>query len=39
MLRSDLCDYSDAFSVVKGTIIVEVTNDANKINKKANFQE
>ena len=39
MLRSDLCDYSDALSVVKGTIIVEGTNDANKINKKANFQE
>ena len=34
MLRSDLCDYSDAYIVVKGTITVEGTNYANKKNKK-----
>ena len=33
MLRSDLCDYSDAYIVVQGTITVEGTNDANKRNK------
>ena len=26
MLRSDLCDYSDAYVVVKGTITVEENN-------------
>ena len=30
MLRSDLCDYSDAYFVVKGTTTVEGTNDAIK---------
>ena len=30
MLRSDLCDYSDAHIVVKGTIFVTDTNGANK---------
>ena len=34
MLRSDLCDYSDAFIVVKGRISVTDTNNANKRNKK-----
>ena len=29
MLRSDLCDYSDAYIVVKGTITVTDLNDAN----------
>ena len=29
MLRSDLCDYSDAYIVVKGTITVTDPNDAN----------
>ena len=30
MLRSDLCDYSDAYIVVKGAITVTGTNNANK---------
>ena len=30
MLRSDLCDYSDAYIVVKAKIIVEGDNDAKK---------
>ena len=30
MLRSDLCDYNDAYIVVKGTITVEGGNDAKK---------
>ena len=34
MLRSDLCDYSDAYIVVKGTITVEGDNDAKTRNKK-----
>ena len=38
MLRSDLCDYSDAHIVVKGRISVRGTNDANKINKKLTFK-
>ena len=29
MLRSDLCDYSDAYIFVKGTITVTDPNDAN----------
>ena len=33
MLRSDLCDFSDAYTVVKGTITVTGTN--NKSRKKA----
>ena len=37
MLRSDLCNYSDACTVIKGTITVENTNDVNKRTKKANF--
>ena len=37
MLRSDLCDYSDAYIVVKGTITVEDPNDAN-YNKKLAFK-
>ena len=32
MLRSDLCDYSDAYIVVKGDIIFEGDNSANKRN-------
>ena len=31
MLRSDLCDYSDSYIVVKGTITVE---EADKIDRK-----
>ena len=34
MLRSDLCDYSDVYIVVKGRIIATGTNAANKSNKK-----
>ena len=34
MLRSNLCDYSDAYVVVKGRISVRDTNDANRVNKK-----
>ena len=37
MLRSDLCDYSDAYILVKGTIMVTapgVNSDANNIRDK-----
>ena len=34
MLRSDLCDYSDAYIVVKGTITDEGDDDAEIRNKK-----
>ena len=30
MLRSDLCDYSDVYIVVKGDTTLEGDNDANK---------
>ena len=30
MLRSDLCDYSDAYIVVKGNIVVTTPNDAKR---------
>ena len=33
MLRSDLCDFSDAYIVVKGDITLEGDNDVNKRNK------
>ena len=39
MLRSNLCDYSDAYILVKGTITVAApgnNNDANKIRDKRN---
>ena len=39
MLRSNLCDYSDAYIIVKGTIKVTtpgVNNDANNITGKRN---
>ena len=39
MLRSDLCDYSDAYILVKGKIVVTapgVNNDANNIRDKRN---
>ena len=35
MLQSDLCDYSDAYIVVKGTITVTDPNDANYDKKLA----
>ena len=34
MLRSNLCDYSNVYIVVKGRINARGTNDANKRNKK-----
>ena len=34
MLRSDLCDYSDAYIVVNGIISVTRTNANNRRNKK-----
>ena len=33
MLRSDLCDFSDVYIVVKGDITVTNPNNAKKINK------
>ena len=38
MLRSDLCDYSDAYIVVKGDITLDGDNDANKRNKNLAFE-
>ena len=38
MLRSDLCDFSDAYIVVKGDITLEGDNDANKRNKNLVFK-
>ena len=38
MLRSDLCDYSDAYIVLKGTITAEGDNNANKPNKNLAFK-
>ena len=38
VLRSDLCDYSDAYIVVKGRITAAGTNNANRRNKKLTFQ-
>ena len=42
MLRSSLCDYSDAYILVKGNISVNNTAAegaaANKINKKVTFK-
>ena len=38
MLRSDLCDYSDAYIVVKGRISVTGTNAANRRNKNLTFK-
>ena len=37
ILRSDLCDFSDAYIVVKGTITAEGDNNANKRNKNLAF--
>ena len=36
--RSDLCDLSDAYIVVKGDITLEGDNDANKRNKNLAFK-
>ena len=38
MLRSDLCDYSDAYIVVKGKISVTGTENTNRRNKKLTFK-
>ena len=38
MLRSDLCDFSDAHIVVKGNITLEGANAANKNNKNVTFR-
>ena len=38
MLRSDLCDYSDAYFVVKWKISVTGTKNSNRINKKLVFK-
>ena len=38
MLRSDLCNYSDAYIVMKGTMTVEVDDD-KKRNKKLTFKK
>ena len=38
MLRSDLCDFIDAYIVVKGDITLEGDNDANKRNKNITFK-
>ena len=38
MLRSDLCDYSNAYIVLKAAITVTGTNNDNRINKKLVFK-
>ena len=38
MLRSKLCDYSDAYIVVKGTITIVGTNANNRIKKELAFK-
>ena len=38
MLRSSLCDYSDAYILVKGNITVNNTAAANNTNKKVIFK-
>ena len=38
MLRSDLCDFSDAYIVVEWTITLEGDNHANKWNKNLAFK-
>ena len=38
MLRSVLCDYSDGYIVVKGTVNVEVNALNNRANKKLPFK-
>ena len=38
MLRSDLCDFNDAYIVVKGDISLKGDNDANKRNKDLAFK-
>ena len=38
MLRSDLCDYSDAYIITKERISVSGTTAASRINKKLTFK-
>ena len=38
MLRSDLCDFSDAYIVMEGDITLEGDNNANKRNKNLAFK-
>ena len=38
MLKSSLCDYSDAYILVKGTITVNNNAAANNTNKKVIFK-
>ena len=38
MLRSDLCDFSDSYIVVKGIITLEGASSANEDNKKLAFK-
>ena len=38
MLRSDLCDYSDVYIILKGDITLKGDNDANKRNKNLAFK-
>ena len=38
ILRSDLCDYSDAYIIVKGDITLAGDNDASKRNKNLAFK-
>ena len=38
MLRSDLCDFSDVYLVLKGDITLQGDNDANKRNKNLVFK-
>ena len=39
MLRSNLCNFSDAYIVVEGDITLEGDNDANKRNKNLTFKK
>ena len=38
LLRSDLCDFNDAYIVAEGDITLEDDNDANKQNKAIAFK-
>ena len=38
MLRSDSCDFTDAYIVIKGDITFEGDNDANKRNRNLAFK-
>ena len=38
MLQSDLCDYSDAYIAVKGTVTVTDSNNNNAFDKKLAFK-